>query len=98
MVGDSIPEFEIMAIDDIEFAIAWAEFIYLELKLENLQNFHWIINQIIRAGVPCEVFIQTAILCGGRADCMVCAVKTRAGFQQVCKTGPVFLISELDII
>jgi hypothetical protein len=97
LVSHFNPEFEIMSLDDIDFAIQWAEFIYLEFRLENMQNIHPVLNKIITVGVPCEVFIQTAILCGGTADCMVCAVKTSKGFQQVCKTGPVFRISELVI-
>jgi len=97
VVSQFKPESEIISFDDLEFAIDWADYIYLECKYEDFPNFEWIINNIKKCGVPSEIFFQTAILCGGTADCMVCAVKTRRGFQQVCKTGPVLLISEMEI-
>lgn len=91
------PETEIISFDDLEYAIDWADYLYLECRNEDLHNFESILNNIKNSKLPSEIFIHTSTLCGGTADCMVCAVKTRRGFQQVCKTGPVLLISEMEL-
>ena len=91
------PESEIISFEDLEFAIDWADYIYLECRYEDLADIEQIMNNIKTSGVPSEIFIETPILCGGTADCMVCAVKTKHGFQQVCKIGPVLFTSEMEL-
>lgn len=37
-----------------------------------------------------QVFVETAIPCGGMGECGVCAVNLRKGYKLACKDGPVF--------
>ncbi len=91
------PEAEIILIEDIDFAISWADFIYLECARNELKNFQDLINKIKHHHTPSEIFIYSPVLCGGNADCMVCSVLTKSGFRRICKDGPVLPIEELEL-
>ena len=91
------PDAEIILIEDLDFAINWTDFIYLECARNELKNILDIINLIKERRIPSEIFVHTPILCGGNADCMVCAVKTKSGYRRICKDGPIISIEELEI-
>ncbi len=91
------PEVEIISIEDIDFAISWADFIYLECARNELENFPDIINKIKHHRTTSEIFIYSPVLCGGNGDCMVCTVHTKSGFRRICKDGPILPIEELEI-
>lgn len=42
-----------------------------------------------------QTLVETAVPCGGMAECGVCAVSTRNGVRLACKDGPVFGLEEL---
>jgi dihydroorotate dehydrogenase electron transfer subunit len=51
------------------------------------------------AGIPCQVSIESIMACGIGA-CLGCAVKASDlsnNYKHVCKDGPVFLASEIDL-
>jgi dihydroorotate dehydrogenase electron transfer subunit len=44
--------------------------------------------------IPCQISLEEHLACGIGA-CLGCAVKTKEGFQRVCKEGPVFQANEI---
>ncbi|MBC7765137.1 MAG: dihydroorotate dehydrogenase electron transfer subunit [Hyphomonadaceae bacterium] len=44
--------------------------------------------------IPCQVSMEQRMGCGIGA-CLVCACKTKKGYEHVCKTGPVYWASEV---
>lgn len=47
-----------------------------------------------RHNIPSQVSLEAHMACGIGA-CMGCIVKTKAGYQRVCKEGPVFSVQEV---
>jgi len=47
------------------------------------------------ASYEAQVLIRTAVPCGGIADCSVCGVSLKSGWQLACKDGPVFDLREI---
>ena len=44
--------------------------------------------------IPAQISLEEHMACGIGA-CLGCAVKTKSGFQRVCKEGPVFAADEI---
>lgn len=91
-------EVEILPLEQLPEAPAWAD--YLALELTPAQAGNWRKLLAIRPTQPCpcsgEALIITDMPCGGLAECGVCAVETRLGWRLACKDGPVFPLSELE--
>jgi hypothetical protein len=93
------PIIEIRSIKAIPEAIAWADFLALDIPLENIP----ILRKTIQLGphdyLPCpaQVLVSTQMPCAGIADCGVCALPQRKkGYALVCKDGPVFNLNQLQ--
>jgi NAD(P)H-flavin reductase len=93
------PVIEIHAIRAIPEAVAWADFLAIELPLENIL----LLRQTLQLGpheyLPCpaQVLITTPMPCAGVGECGVCAVqKQKKGYALACKDGPVFNLNQLE--
>jgi dihydroorotate dehydrogenase electron transfer subunit len=42
------------------------------------------------SGYTLEILVETPLPCGGMADCGICTVHMKKGYQLACKDGPVF--------
>lgn len=79
-------------------ALAWADFLALDLKLEGLTDLR---SQLgLRYGeseltIPAQALIASPMPCGGIAECGVCAVLVGKRWKLVCRDGPVFDLSVL---
>ena len=85
----------ISALNDI---LTWADFLALDLSLEELPNLRTILGLGPHAQIPCPVqaLIWTPMPCGAMADCGVCAVPIRKGtYKLACKDGPVFDLQQI---
>jgi NAD(P)H-flavin reductase len=91
------PEVEIISFEDYEYAINWADYIYIECAKNELTTISEIISLIKKHCIPAEIFIFAPVLCGGNADCMVCTVHKKSGYRQICKEGPVISVEELEL-
>jgi NAD(P)H-flavin reductase len=72
----------------------WPDYLAVDLQLEDLPQ----LTDLIQPNtLRCEgqVLIRTAMPCGGVAECGVCALKTRSGWQLACDDGPVFDLHEV---
>jgi hypothetical protein len=93
------PIIEIHSLSAIPEAIAWADFLAIDLSLKNLS----ILRQTLQLGphdyLPCpaQILISTPMPCAGIGECGVCALpKQKKGYALVCKNGPVFNLNQLQ--
>jgi hypothetical protein len=91
------PSMEAYPLKDLQESISWADFIAIDVPLENLEK----MAESLRISFPGvaalrgQVLIQTSMPCSGVGDCGVCAVKIGRSWKFTCKDGPVF---ELDLV
>ena len=79
-------------------AANWADYAALDIPREQIETA--LTNTLLQDALPqllsyTQIFIETAIPCGGLAECGVCAIQTRQGIRLACKDGPVFNLSEI---
>jgi dihydroorotate dehydrogenase electron transfer subunit len=89
---------EVRPLSELPEALAWADFLALDLPLEALPRLRQSLGLEPSANsLPCtaQVLVTAAMPCGGLADCGACALETRRGWKLACKDGPVFDVSEL---
>ncbi len=104
--GDDLPdEVEVHPLSALEEILKWADYVAIDIDRENLRQFMERLEQrnqlsAVRARVElsrndAQVLIHTPMPCGGIAECGVCAVATKSGWQMACKDGPVFDLNDL---
>ena len=91
-VGNLSDEVEVQPSSALVEALAWADFVAFDVARENLFGLKEKLGALKQASalVEAQVLIRTAMPCGGVADCSVCAVSLKSGWQLACKDGPVF--------
>lgn len=101
LVPANLPlEVEVLPLEQLASAPAWADFLALEAplsKLSDLRHLLKIDKQVLR-GCTCQVLIHTEMPCGANAACGVCAVLTRSGWKHACSDGPVFDFNQLELL
>jgi dihydroorotate dehydrogenase electron transfer subunit len=85
---------EISRISALAETARWADYIAADLPRAVLPSFLRILVGASYRGEG-QVLVETALPCGGMADCGVCAVSLRKGHQLACKDGPVFNLKTL---
>ena len=93
------PIIEIRSLKAIPEAIAWADFLAVDLPLENIP----ILRKLLHLdphdylSCPAQVLVSTPMPCVGIAECGVCALpKRKKGFALACKDGPVFNLNQIQ--
>lgn len=83
---------EIMPLDQLAEAAAWADWIGMDCPQSDLPKLkrHASLLTGRRKECPVQVLVATDMPCLGIAECAVCAVATHRGPQLACKHGPVF--------
>lgn len=96
-VDDLPDEVEVQPFSGLEDILEWADYIAMDVDRGNLPGLRERLEK--RNQLPAvrdaQVLIRTNMPCGGVAECGVCAVITRSGWQMACKDGPVFDWKEL---
>ena len=93
------PIIEIRSLNAIPEAIAWADFLALDLPLENIPDLRGTLQLSPYDYLPCpaQVLITSPMPCAGIGECGVCAIpKRKKGFALTCKDGPVFNLNQLQ--
>jgi dihydroorotate dehydrogenase electron transfer subunit len=93
------PAIEIQPLKAIPEAIAWADFLALDLRLSDLQELRHFLHLEPHEYLPCpaQVLLTTPMPCAGIGECGACAVpKHKKGYSLACKDGPVFNLNHLD--
>jgi NAD(P)H-flavin reductase len=91
-VDDLSAEVEVQPLAALDEILQWADYLAVDVDRENLSQLKERLggrNQL-SAVRDAQVLIRTSMPCGGVAECGVCAVVTRSGWQMACKDGPVF--------
>jgi len=97
MVEDLPAEVEVQPLSALEEILRWADYIAVDVGRENLPE---VKDRLEKRGQlaavrDAQVLVRTPMPCGGIAECGVCAVATRSGWQMICKDGPVFDAREI---
>jgi dihydroorotate dehydrogenase electron transfer subunit len=92
------PAIEIRSVQAIPEAVAWADFLAIDLPLENIPQLRQALQLGTHDYVPCptQVLVTTPMPCAGIGECAVCAVpKRKRGYKLACKDGPVVNLNQL---
>jgi hypothetical protein len=78
-------------------ALSWADFLALELRIDQIPAVGDFLGLAPGARPPCtgQALVITPMPCGGRAACGACAVLTRRGWKLACEDGPVLDLWEI---
>ena len=90
-------EVEAQPLSALQDVLGWADFAAFDVARVNLFELKERLRAMKQLPAACEaqVLIRTAVPCGGVADCGVCAVSLKSGWQLACKDGPVFDLREI---
>jgi hypothetical protein len=88
---------EINPLNALPSALAWADFLALEVAMESLPGLRGFLGLRPEQALPCpaQALVLAPMPCGGMAECGVCAIPVRRGYKLVCQDGPVFELEEL---
>lgn len=96
--GERLPdEVEVQPFSALDEVLDWADYIALDVLRENLTGLRERLggrNQVLVKG-EAQVFVHAPVLCGGIAECGVCAVNLKSSWRLACKDGPVFDLGEI---
>jgi dihydroorotate dehydrogenase electron transfer subunit len=96
--SDSLPdEVEVQPMSALDEIVDWADYIAFDAVRENLPELRECLGRMKQAwvGKDAQVLIRTPMPCGGVAECGVCAVIVKSGWEMACKDGPVFELKEI---
>jgi hypothetical protein len=90
-------EVEVQPSSALADIVEWADYLAFDVARENLFELKESLGSMkqARAGKEAQVLIRTPMPCGGVADCGVCAVTLKSGWEFACKDGPVFALKEI---
>lgn len=88
---------EINSLNGIDEALSWADFLVVDLALEQVENLAELLCLPTGRHLPCpgQALVATPMPCGGIAECGVCAVQVRRRWKLACTDGPVFNLRDL---
>jgi hypothetical protein len=86
-------EVEVQPLSALPEIMTWADYAAFDVTRANLIRLRERLGTLIQ--FPVQILIRTPMPCGGVAECGVCAVSLRSGWQMVCKDGPVFDLREI---
>jgi hypothetical protein len=103
LVSDITPEdlpddVEVQPLSNLNDVLEWADYAAFDVARENLPQLRERLRKrsLLATRMQTQVFIRTAVPCGGMAECGVCAVTLKTDWKLACKDGPVFDGRELD--
>jgi dihydroorotate dehydrogenase B-like protein len=96
-IGDLSNEVEAQPLSALSEVMAWADYAAFDVARVNLFELREKLGgtKQLSALNEAQVLIRTPMPCGGVADCAVCAVSLKSGWQLACKDGPVFDLREI---
>ncbi len=97
-LSDLTPEIEFYPLGDLPEALAWAEFIALDVPIPELGGLRKALGLADSAELtrPGQALVYSPMPCAGMGACGVCAVPTKKGWKLACKDGPVFNLNEIE--
>ncbi|MDK1029130.1 MAG: hypothetical protein QGD96_07360 [Anaerolineae bacterium] len=85
-------EIEIQPISAIKDVVHWANYLAIDLERDSLSGLKEMLGfgKQVRIPIEAQMLVDTAMPCGGMAECGVCALKIGGRWKLACKEGPVF--------
>jgi NAD(P)H-flavin reductase len=79
-------------------AFDWADFMALDLPIEQLEKLRQSLGFPAYFHLPCpaQVLVVAPMPCSGLAECGACGVPARRSWKLCCQDGPVFDLEELE--
>ena len=99
-IPEHIPaEVELLSKDQLGEALNWADCIIGDARLKGLSKWIDLFSAVKSSplGKGVQLLVDTPLVCAGKSECGVCAVKTRHGWKQACSDGPVFNLDDLEL-
>lgn len=100
-IPERIPaEVELLSKDQLGEALNWADCIIGDTRLKGLSRWIDLFSEVKSSplGKGVQLLVDTPLVCAGKSDCGVCAVKTKHGWKQACSDGPVFNLDDLELL
>jgi len=100
LVSNEFPsEVEIQPLSELAEILRWADYLAFDLHRDALPGLgeKLRIHEQVKVTLEAQALIITPMPCGGMAECGVCAVTVRRGWEMACKSGPVFNLRELKM-
>ncbi len=96
-VGELPMSVEIQSLDALPNALAWADFLAIDIPLDKLDELstHLGVKERLPRSLQGQVLVLAPMPCGGLAQCGVCALAAKNGAKLACEDGPVFDLHEL---
>ena len=90
-------EVEVQPLSALLDVMTWADYAAFDVARENLFGLREQLGVLkqLPASYEAQVLIRAAMPCGGIAECGVCAVSLKSGWQMACKDGLVFDLREI---
>jgi hypothetical protein len=87
---------EVGPLSGLAEALAWADFLALDIPLVKLPDLGQILGVNLRQPpCPAQALVAVDMPCGGAAECGACGVKVSGKWKLACKDGPVFDLGKL---
>jgi hypothetical protein len=85
-------EVEIQPLSNAPDALHWADFIALDVPIDQLDLIPHAFKLDAYTPLPdnAQALVTTPMPCATLAECGVCAIKSKPGYLLACKDGPVF--------
>jgi dihydroorotate dehydrogenase electron transfer subunit len=82
---------EVNPLSALTDALAWADYLIVDVLLEQLSHLRAALGLSGDALPPCpgQALVLAPMPCAGLADCGVCALPAQRGWKLLCKEGPV---------
>lgn len=100
-VPDWLPlSVEVLPPDLLPEVFNWADYLAMKCNLIQLGKLAAALGLSAASQLNCkaEVLVHTPLVCAGIGECGVCSVKTKHGWKQACKDGPVFDLDLLELV
>jgi len=88
-------EVEQQPLSTLPEALAWADFLAMDIALEKLELLPTLLSRESSAKPRGQALVHAPMPCGGLAQCGVCAFATPKGERLACEHGPVFELASL---
>jgi NAD(P)H-flavin reductase len=93
-------EVEVLPLDMLTDALAWADFLAAALAPANLAPFRRACGLAVHRHFRpvAQALLLTPMPCAGTGECGLCAVTTTRNYQLACNDGPVFDLNHLELV
>lgn len=89
---------EVNPLSALTEAFTWADFMALDLLIEQFEHLRHTLGQPVGQRLPCpaQALVVAPMPCAGLAECGACGVPSRNSWKLCCQDGPVFDLDELE--